>query len=638
MPSVSCSRMLLTTNGPFIPLRNFGVLSSRAVNSCFNQKRQTNLYSGGYFSKYSQFSPLPVRNFSSLPNKEDQREKISQPEEEEETIEDFIKNRRSKETAEIRLEKSYLAKLKLKSGFVKRDLTEFFENIKKLEFMMILWKNQQFMKRNFKRFKLILRHLWIEIKKIGRGMRALYQDVQYSIKTTKDTEMKEYGSYSFQSRVKIRQTWADVFKFIPFSVLILIPGLEALIPFYLVIFPNAMPSQFQSEGGKEKKLKELVELQTRSADKLSKIFPQRLSDALKEREIDLDDKEKIKELRRIFKENDCLTTDLLAYRKIFQVYINFRYAPTKVLMTICNMMSLQPITGLNTINNLLKFFKLEIPIDHPSVEWMTRRFLFREYSLYMKKLRRDDSYLKFEEIEELDEPTLNRLCFERGLPVSILGRNQKLRELKKWHTLSNLRNVPHSLLIYLRVMKFGNIKKYHDHFLSEYHILRRCENEIYYYEKKRMFEETLAVDDLRSLVGSINENLKSNQNEVKFSAEDLDNYSAFLNRLTDRFSQLDTEVQNTYIHSSNILDYMENKLIVEYLLEGKQKELEEEAPELAEKAKDIFGNEFYYSLPVDQAIEEDSKWFAKLDQRRQEIETKFGNKFSEEDLQKLVAQ
>jgi len=504
--------------------------------------------------------------------------------------------------------------------------------------MLILWKNKEFCLRNFKKFKLIMKHIWIEIKKIGTGMKTLHNDVKYSIKTTKDTEMKEYGSYSFTSRVKIRQTWADVFKFIPFSVFIIIPGADLLIPFYLVIFPNALPSQFQSDAGKSKKLNDLVELQKMSAHKLSKMFPQRLSEALKEREIDPDDKIKITELRRKFKEKDFLTTDLLDYRKIFKVYINFQYTSTKALMAICNMMSLQPITGLNTINNILKVFRVKIPIDHPAVEWMTRRILFREFSLYMKKLRRDDSYLQFEEIEDLDEPTLNRLCFERGLPISILTRNQKLRELKKWRALSTLRNVPDSLLVYLRVMKFDNIKTHHDNFVDEYHILRRCPHEIYYFEKQKMFEEALAVDDLRKLVNNINENLRTNKNEVKFSGDDLDNYSDFLERLTDRFSSLDTEIQNTYKFGSLFLEYLENKLIIDYLLEGKQKELEEEAPDLANRAKDIYGNEFYYSIPnKKESITEESKWYKVLSSKRSEIENKLSSKVPEQYMQELIA-
>ena len=53
-------------------------------------------------------------------------------------------------------------------------------------------------------------------------------------------------------------------------------------------------------------------------------------------------------------------------------------------------------------------------------------------------------------------------------------------------------------------MKFSKIKKTPDNFTDEYQILRRCPDEIYYYEKQRMFEETLGVDDIRNLVNKMN--------------------------------------------------------------------------------------------------------------------------------------
>ena len=71
---------------------------------------------------------------------------------------------------------------------------------------------------------------------------------------------------------------------------------------------------------------------------------------------------------------------------------------------------------------------------------------------------------------------------------------------------------------------------------------------------------------------------------------------------------------------------MENKLIIDYHMEGKQKELEQEAPELAEKAKELFGNEFYYSFPTEMdKLTEESKWVVKMDEKRDEIERRLAD-------------
>jgi hypothetical protein len=40
-------------------------------------------------------------------------------------------------------------------------------------------------------------------------------------------------------------------------------------------------------------------------------------------------------------------------------------------------MSLNPVTGLNTINNILRVAKVKIPIDAPVVKYLTRMILTR---------------------------------------------------------------------------------------------------------------------------------------------------------------------------------------------------------------------------------------------------------------------
>jgi len=83
-------------------------------------------------------------------------------------------------------------------------------------------------------------------------------------------------------------------------------------------------------------------------------------------------------------------------------------------------------------------------------------------------------------------------------------------------------------------MKFSKIKNTPDNFTDEYQILRRCPDEIYYYEKQRMFEQTLGVDDIRSLVNKMNRRVQTSQSEVKFTGDDLENYSRFLDTLKVR--------------------------------------------------------------------------------------------------------
>ena len=49
---------------------------------------------------------------------------------------------------------------------------------------------------------------------------------------------------------QFRRTVGDVFRILPFSIFIIIPFMELLLPVYLWFFPNALPSTFQTKSSK----------------------------------------------------------------------------------------------------------------------------------------------------------------------------------------------------------------------------------------------------------------------------------------------------------------------------------------------------------------------------------------------------
>ncbi len=119
-------------------------------------------------------------------------------------------------------------------------------------------------------------------------------------------------------------------------------------------------------------------------------------------------------------------------------------------------MSLNPVTGLNTINNLLKPIKLKIPIDAPVVKILTKMIISREINLYFRRLRDEDVLMSFEKLENLSEQELNFICYRRGIEISDKSYESKMKDLKLWMSISNLRNVPHSLLLYSRIADYAD--------------------------------------------------------------------------------------------------------------------------------------------------------------------------------------
>ena len=71
----------------------------------------------------------------------------------------------------------------------------------------------------------------------------------------------------------MRTVTQDMLKMIPFSAFLIIPGAELLLPVYLNIFPNAMPSQFVSGDDLKLQFSSRHSKQEEAAIKLGKIWP-----------------------------------------------------------------------------------------------------------------------------------------------------------------------------------------------------------------------------------------------------------------------------------------------------------------------------------------------------------------------------
>jgi len=73
------------------------------------------------------------------------------------------------------------------------------------------------------------------------------------------------------------------------------------------------------------------------------------------------------------------------------------------LIKIANFMSLSPVTGFNIINNVLKIFKLEIPLNTPGLRIITKAILVREINMYFARIRKEDESLSFTSLDKFSE-------------------------------------------------------------------------------------------------------------------------------------------------------------------------------------------------------------------------------------------
>jgi len=80
-------------------------------------------------------------------------------------------------------------------------------------------------------------------------------------------------------------------------------------------------------------------------------------------------------------------------------------------------------------------------------------------------------------------------------------------DLKLWLSISNLRDVPSSLLLFAMVREFVNDSFEISETDTQEDILRRSETDAFQLEKMRVFEKSFGIDILSNLVETFEKNL-----------------------------------------------------------------------------------------------------------------------------------
>ena len=173
------------------------------------------------------------------------------------------------------------------------------------------------------------------------------------------------------------------------------------------------------------------------------------------------------------KKHGALPTDLLQYKEQFRRYADFKHFPVEGLRNISHFMGITPVTGVNIINNVLRITGKQIPVNAPVVRVIAKRLMVRELNMYFRRIRNYDVMYSFDNLMEFSDEEIDKLCFNRGIDIDNQDRKGKIDDLKLWLSISNQRNVPHSLLLYARIQEFTNDQFRVDDEENEDKILRR---------------------------------------------------------------------------------------------------------------------------------------------------------------------
>jgi len=142
---------------------------------------------------------------------------------------------------------------------------------------------------------------------------------------------------------------------------------------------------------------------------------------LKDPDVDEADRKNLQELYDSIVGASSMPTDFLSHRYMLRKYFNRMLLSADEIINIIRFFGREPVTGLNTVNKFLGIFSFlgVKPID-PSHRWLqhgTKLFLSRQLRIMLNQLRKEDAILSFEDISQIPDAILQKICFDRAIDL-----------------------------------------------------------------------------------------------------------------------------------------------------------------------------------------------------------------------------
>ncbi|XP_030540700.1 mitochondrial proton/calcium exchanger protein [Rhodamnia argentea] len=272
---------------------------------------------------------------------------------------------------------------------------------------LIHWKDE---------FISTLQHYWL-------GTKLLWADVRISSRLL--IKLANGKGLSRRERQQLTRTTADIFRLVPVAVFIIVPFMEFLLPVFLKLFPNMLPSTFQDKMKEEEALKrrliariEYAKFLQDTVKEMAKEIQSSRTGEIKKTAEDLD-----KFLNKVRTGARVSNDEILGFAKLFNDELTLDNISRPRLVNMCKYMGISPF-GTDAY----------------------LRFMLRKR---LQQIKNDDKMIQAEGVESLSEEELRQACRDRGL-LGLLSVDEMRQQLRDWLDLSLNHSVPSSLLILSR--------------------------------------------------------------------------------------------------------------------------------------------------------------------------------------------
>ena len=261
----------------------------------------------------------------------------------------------------------------------------------------------------------------------------------YEIKVSTKLLIKLVEGYELSRREKnqLKRTMGDVFRLVPFSAFLIIPFAELLLPIALKIFPNLLPSTYESGSAKKIKQRKLDDVRTNTSNFLQETLEE--SSLISYNSIE--SVEKKKKFLNFFKKlnspkdgnaNVFTHDEILAVAQMFKNDTVLDNLSRPQLVAIAKYMSLRPFGNDNMLRYQIRY--------------------------NLKSIMEDDKIIDYEGVGSLSNEELYQACVSRGIKTFGVKHEDLVENMNMWLELRLRHKVPSVLLILSSAYTFGGLQ------------------------------------------------------------------------------------------------------------------------------------------------------------------------------------
>ncbi|KAK5870985.1 hypothetical protein PBY51_003888 [Eleginops maclovinus] len=236
-----------------------------------------------------------------------------------------------------------------------------------------------------------------------------------------------------RERRRLLRTCADLFRLVPFTVFIIVPFMEFLLPVFLKLFPEMLPSTFETESKKEEKQKKGLAAKL----ELAKFLQETIAEMARRNKAKAQTEDETQRFSTYVQKvrgtgEQPTTKDIVRFAKLFEDELTLEHLERPQLVALCKLLELQPIGT----NNLLRF----------------------QLMMQLRTIKSDDEMISAEGVAALSVSELQAACRSRGMRSLGLTTEQLNQQMQQWLDLHLKENVPPSLLLLSRAMYLTDLK------------------------------------------------------------------------------------------------------------------------------------------------------------------------------------